>query len=296
LRKYLPHIALFTVNLIYALNYTIAKDVMPKYIQPFGFILLRVSGALLLFSLFFRDAFRQKIDNQDYLRIVLCGFFGVAFNQLTFFKGLSITTPINSAIIMTSTPILVLIVASILIKERISLKKIAGIVIGLSGAFYLIASKNPGKLDFSASTAWGDLLVLINALSYGIYLVLVKPLMNKYNAYHLTAWVFAIGWLFVFPVGISEVVQIEWSALPSLIIWEMLYVIVATTFLTYLLSMYALKKVSPVVVSSFIYLQPFLATVIAIALKSDTLSITKVIAGMLIFTGVYLVSNFSAKN
>ncbi len=292
----MPHIALFAVNLIYALNYTIAKDVMPLYVKPYGFILLRVTGALILFGLFFKSAFRQKIDKQDYWRIVLCGFFGVAFNQLTFFKGLSITTPINSAIIMTSTPILVLIVASILIKERISLKKILGIIIGLSGAFYLIISKTDGNVQFSSSTAFGDLLVFVNALSYGIYLVLVKPLMNKYNAYHLTTWVFAIGWLFVFPAGISEAITIDWKVLPLKIVLEILFVVICTTFLTYLLSMYALKKVSPVAVSSFIYLQPFLAALIAVILGSDTLSASKIIAGMMIFTGVYLVSNFSPKN
>ena len=118
--KLIAHLCLFGANLIYAINYTVAKNVMPDFIQPLGFIFLRVSGALLLFWITFRLFFYQKIERKDILKLVLCGLFGVAINQMLFFKGLNLTTPINASVIMVTNPILVLIVGAILISEKIT--------------------------------------------------------------------------------------------------------------------------------------------------------------------------------
>ena len=283
------HIALFATNLIYAANYTIAKEVMPDYIERFGFILLRVSGALLLFWIFHKIFSTEKVAKRDLFKLAICGLFGVAINQLLFFKGLNITTPINAAIIMTSNPILVLLFSAFMIKEFITGKKIAGIVIGITGAVLLIAfGKN---FSFGSTTFSGDLMILINSTSYGIYLVLVKPLMAKYSPLTVIKWVFTFGFLYVLPFGFMEFTHINWNAMPLNIWMSVFFVVIATTFIAYLLNIYALKHVSPTIVSYYVYLQPLLATAIALFLNKDELSLIKIVSAIFIFTGVYLVSS-----
>ena len=284
------HIALFAANLIYAANYTIAKGVMPDYIEPFGFILIRVSSAVLLFWLFHKIFVpnAEKVEKRDFLKLAICGLFGIAINQLLFFKGLNITTPINAAIIMTSNPILVLLFAAFMIKETITGKKLAGIVVGITGAVLLIVY---GKdISFGSTTFSGDLLILINSTSYGIYLVLVKPLMVKYSPLTVIKWVFSFGFLYVLPFGFIEFTQIDWKEMPLNIWVSVLFVVIASTFIAYSLNIYALKHVSPVIVSYYIYLQPLLATAFALFLGKDELSLIKIVSALFIFTGVYLVS------
>ena len=284
----IAHLALFTTNLIYGINYTVAKNVMPNYIEPFGFIFCRVSGALLLFWLFHSIFFKEKIALKDFPRIALCGLFGVAVNQLLFFKGLNITTPINAAIIMTTNPILVLIMASFILKERITRNKILGIFFGITGALSLLLFGN--NFSFGSDTAMGDIMIFINAASYGVYLVLVKPLMSKYQPLTVIKWVFLFGYLVVFPFGWNEFQEINWINMPVNIIWETVFVIVGTTFLAYLLNIFALKNVTPSAASTYIYFQPVFAGVIAIYFGKDNLDIIKIVACVLIFLGVYLVS------
>lgn len=287
------HLALFGANLIYGLNYTIAKDVMPAYIEPFGFIFCRVSGALILFWLVASLFYHEKVDRRDLPKLALCGLFGVALNQLLFFKGLNISVPINAAIIMTSNPILVLILATIIAKEKLSLRKAIGIGVGISGALTLITF-NKG-FQFGQGTWLGDLLIFINATSYGLYLVIVKKLMKKYKPITVIKWVFLFGYIVVFPVGLSEFNAINWSEMPLKIIGETLYVIIGTTFLAYLFNIYALKIISPTVASSYIYLQPLLASAFAIWMGADEITLIKIFAATLIFSGVYLVSKRERK-
>lgn len=282
------HLALFGANLIYGLNYTIAKNVMPEYIKPFGFIFLRVTGALLLFWLFHALFFKEKVARKDFLRLAACGLFGVAINQLLFFKGLDITTPINAAIIMTTNPILVMVLAAIIMKEGMTWLRGGGILLGLSGAVTLFLFKD--NFSIGSGTMWGDLLVQINAASYALYLIIVKPLMAKYQPMTVIKWVFLFGYLVVFPVGFSEFREIDWQNMPFSIYMETLYVVIGTTFLAYLFNIFALKELSPTIASAYIYLQPVLAGAFAIMMGKDELNFIKVVATIMIFSGVYLVS------
>ncbi|MDA9819395.1 DMT family transporter [Salibacteraceae bacterium] len=281
------HLALFAVAIIYGLNYSFAKDVLNGYIQPLGFILLRVLGAGFLFWIisFFVD--RGVPKKRDLGRFALCGVFGVAMNQMFFFSGLSLTTPINASIIMTTNPILVMIVAAFLIRERITPMKLAGIVLGFAGAVWLMLGNAQNGFGFEGSL--GDLFILINAMSYGIYLVLVKPLMLRYSPLTVIRWVFTFGLLYVLPLGFSQFQEIEFEGFSQQIWLEVLFVIIFTTFLTYLLNVYALKKVSPTVVSFYIYLQPLIASMAAILMGQDDITLVKVLSTLLIFVGVYLV-------
>ncbi len=288
------HLALLGANLIYAINYSFAKDVMPDFIMPSGFILLRVIGALLLFALSYFLFVKEKVERKDIFRLAICGVFGVAINQLLFFEGLNLTTPINAAIVMTTNPILVIFLSFLIIKEPITFNKSAGILLGLVGAFILILKG--GSIDFSSNYQIGNLFVFINAVSYGLYLVIVKPMMEKYNPITVMFYVFGFGFLYVIPFGFSNLADVKWAIIPSNIYWEIAFVVVCTTFIAYLLNSSALKQLSPSTVSIYIYLQPILATLFAIFWGSDSLDGQKIVAAILIFLGVYLVSVRSLKD
>tara|TARA_B100000900_G_scaffold301320_1_gene259897 strand:- start:223 stop:1119 length:897 start_codon:yes stop_codon:yes gene_type:complete len=292
--KILPHIALFAVNLIYALNYSIAKDVMPDYIGPSGFILLRVIGGSFLFFLTYIFFIKEKVNSPDIVRLIFCGLFGVAINQLFFFEGLNLTTPINAAIIMTVSPILVIVFSAIIIKEKITIRKIFGIFLGLIGAATLILKS--GAISLDNDYFIGNFLVFVNATSYSIYLVIVKGLMTKYNPITVMFYVFSFGLIFVFPFGISELSNVSLEIFTLEIFLKVGFVVICTTFLAYLFNAFALKSLNPSVVSIYIYLQPVLATVIAIILKSDSLDLIKIISSVFIFSAVFLVSMPSKKS
>lgn len=289
----MSHIALIIVNLIYALNYTIAKDVMPEYIQPSGFILLRVIGGSILFFLTYLFFVKERVKKKDFFRLMLCGLFGVAINQLFFFEGLNLTTPINAAIIMTISPVLVIITSAIIIKEKITVRKIIGIILGLIGACILIL--NSGDISFENDFFTGNILVLINATSYAIYLVLVKTLMKRYNPITVMFYVFIFGLIFVLPFGIDEIQKIDLTTFNEEIYLKIGFVVICTTFIAYMFNAFALKSLNPSVVSVYIYLQPLLASLIAIALNSDSLSLVKILSAIFIFSAVFLVSIPSKK-
>lgn len=282
------YIAAFLVALIYGVNYTIAKDVMPLYIKPFGFIVIRVFGATLLFWLLSLFVTSEKIDKSDYVRILLAAFFGVCINMLAFFKGLSMTSPINASAIMVASPIIVLLLSAIILKEKITKLKVFGVLIGLLGAIVLIVygkSALPGD-----NPIVGNILIFVNATSYGLYLIIVKKLTLKYKPLTFIKWLYLFGLIMVVPFGITEFLDIEWQSIPSSIYFNIGFVIIFTTFFAYLLNLIALTKLKPTTLSAFIYLQPVIATAYALITNSDTLSTIKIVATMLIFIGVYMVT------
>ncbi|OCB77291.1 DMT family transporter [Flavobacterium crassostreae] len=274
------------VSIIYGLTFTIAKDVMPQYIGAYGFILLRVGGATVLFWLAWLFMPKEKIALQDFPRIVAAAFFGVAFNMLTFFKGLSLTSPISAAVIMVTTPMIVLVLSAIIMRERLQKRVFVGILLGLLGTGSLILY---GKTVANGShAALGNLLVLVNAISYGFYLIVVKKLMDKYRAFTFVKWIYLFGLLMVVPFGWNQIQAMHWEAIPVDIGWKIVFVVVVSTFLTYLINLLSMKELKPTTVAVFIYLQPFFATLFAIGLGKDTLSFTKIASALLLFIGVYL--------
>ena len=281
------HIALFLAQVLYAASFPIAKIVMEDI--PYNvLVILRVVGAVILFWLS-SLIINEKVERKDFGRLILLAIFGVAINQTLFLKGLHLTSSIDAAIMMVTTPILVLIIAAIAIKEKISFLKFSGIVIGFSGAVFL-ALQGINTSD-SDSSFIGDLYVFINALSWGTYLVLVKPLMKKYHTITILKWTFLFGLPLVLPFGIADAVNFNWENLETKIILFALFVIVFTTFVAYLLNTYALKELSPSIAGAYIYMQPLLTALIAIYIfhKAD-LSWQKIISALMIFAGVYIVS------
>jgi drug/metabolite transporter (DMT)-like permease len=229
-----------------------------------------------------------KIDRTDWMRFILCGLTGVAVNQVLFFEGLARTSPVHAALILTSNPLLVLVAAAFLIREKITGRKLFGILLGISGAVLLIIFGHEVSIGYGSTK--GDIFILLNSMSYAFYLVLVKPLMKKYSPMLVVAWVFLFGMLFTLPVGYGELSQVHWSAMPTSAALSVIYVIIFATFLAYLLNTYALKTVSPAVVSYYIYVQPVIAAFIAYFIEAEKLTILHLISCLLIFSGVFLVS------
>lgn len=281
------HGALFTVALIYGANYSVAKAVMTT-LPPFAIILCRIAGAGLLFWLLHAFTVKEQIKSKrDFVHLAICALFGVAINQMMFFKGLSMTGPINASVIMVFSPILVLIASAFILKERITSVKILGILLGSLGAFMLIGGT---AFKFATDTAFGDFLILINASSYALYLVLVKPLMKKYNALTITKWVFLFGFIFAAPFCIGEFNAVAWSSISLNLFLGLGFIVLFTTFTAYLLNAWSLSVVNPSIVGAYIYLQPIIASIFALSFGQDQLSFEKICFGILIFVGVFLVS------
>ncbi len=292
------HLALFAVNLIYGANYAVAKGLMPGVIGPSGFILVRVLGAVVLFWLL-RLLRPERVAWSDAPRLVLCAVFGVALNQLCFFHGLMRTSPLHASLIMVAAPILVLVFAAVLIGERVTWGKAVGIALGATGATVLLVL-GAGGADAGA-TLLGDLFILVNAASFALYLVLVKPLMRTYTAVTVMAWSFAIGTVLVLPFGLADVATVHWTTLGAGIWWAIAFVVVGVTFVAYLLNTWALRVVDPGVVGTYIYLQPLMAVAFAWvyavggiapagALAPPEIRPVHGLCAALIFLGVHLVN------
>jgi len=287
--RFLALLAAFGASAIYGANHTLAKGLMPHVIGAYGFIMLRVAGAAILFwiiSLFYPS---EKIDRKDWIRIIACAFFGMMLNMTMFFKGLSLSTPINSSVVITLSPVLLLILSAVFLKEKITWMKSIGIGLGLAGAMALIffgVKTQPNAPNIPL----GNMLFILNATSYSIYLIIVPPLVAKYNSIALMKFFFFFAVFMNIPVGLPEFLDVAWTELSFDSIWKMAFVVVATTVLTYLFNIYALKQLSPSTIGAFIYLQPVLAGLFAIIAGADTLTPLRVFAAGLIFLGVFLSS------
>lgn len=261
---------------------------MPDYLEPRTIILIRVLGATIVFWIAGLFYTKEKVQKKDLLRLALISFFGVALNQVMFFEGLNLTTPINASIIMVGIPILVLVFSHFIIGDRLNRNKVVGISLGFTGAAYLILQG--GNFTFTSDTFIGNLFIFVNVSSYAFFLVMVKPLMKKYTPITIMKWVFLFGFIYVTPVSLNLAIESDYSSIPTDIWVSIGYVVIFTTVLAYFLNNYSLKSITPTVNSAYIYLQPVIASVIAISFGKDELTVTELIAAGLIFTGVYFVS------
>jgi drug/metabolite transporter (DMT)-like permease len=289
------HIALLLTNLFFAINLSAAKHLTSLQLaKPFGINVVRVGVSVILFwILFILKPGDVKIQKTDRLRLFWCALTGIAINQLLFLKGLSLTYPIHASLLQLTTPILIVFFAAWVLKEKIGPLKITGLLLGIGGAAVLVLAKHNASAGDNIIA--GDLMILVNAISYTIYFILVKPLMFKYNAVVVIRWIFTIGLLLVLPFGWSEFIAIRWADFNSIDMLCMILVAVSGTFLAYLFNVYGIKMLGPSAAGAYIYTQPFFATAIAMLFLKESLPLYKIIAAILIFTGVYL-ANKKNKN
>lgn len=281
----------FLVALFYAYNFTAAKEVTPEFVGPFGLAWYRVLVTCAIFWLIATFVGpKEKVLIKELPLLALAAFCGVGFNMVTFMKGLSLTSPISASVLMVTTPIIVLVLSAIFLKERLYASRILGILIGFSGAALLIFLSNNGSSENATDPALGNFLVFINAVSYSFYIILAKKLTTRYHVFTLMKWLYLFGVLFITPFGIMEGLAFDFGTANTDTLWYIGYVVLFATFGTYMLNIIAIRTLKPSVVAVFVYLQPLLATLIAIGLDKDQITLYKLIAGGLIFTGVFITS------
>ena len=297
---YKAHFALLGANLIYGANYIIAKGIMPEKINPNAFVFIRLACCVILFWTIKFFFVKENVERKDFLRLILCGLLGAAANMLFFFHGINLTSPVDASIIMTVTPVIVLIFSFFILKERITKNKLIGITIAGIGAVFLIiyGSKATGTSSFI-----GNLFVFLNATSYGLYLVIAKTLMKKYNAITVISWMFLFGLIFVAPLTVTDFINTNFEAFTTNTYLVIGYVVLFTTFLAYLFNVYALNHVMPSVTSSYIYLQPVISfimvSIYAYVLMQDAyaqdIDLVKILSCIMVIIGVYIISKPTKK-
>ena len=282
------HLGLLGTNVFFAINLSTVKYLTGNhFMHPFGMNVIRVGvSAVLFWLLLLVNPVKKSIAKADLPRFALCALTGIAINQMLFLKGLSLTYSIHAVLLMLTTPILITIIAAWLLKERIGFYKVLGLGLGISGAVLLISSgKSTGNGD---NILLGDLLILINAISYTFYFILVKPLMLKYNPVQVIRIIFSMGFLMVLPFGWNEFIDIEWQSFGRLEYTCLGLIVIGGTFLAYLFNVYGIKILGASMAGTYIYSQPVFAAIIAMIFLKEPLELYKIIAAGLIFTGVYL--------
>lgn len=287
-KKFYAHLGLIGTNLFFAINLSAVKYLTTgNFMKPFGMNVIRVGVSVVLFwLLYFFHPSQRKIDKKDTGRFIICALTGIAINQMLFLKGLSLTYSIHAVLLMLTTPILITIIAAWFLKEKLNIYKIAGLALGISGAVVLITARQstgPGE-----NVLLGDLLVIINAVSYTFYFILVKPLMLKYNPVQVIRLVFTYGLLMVLPFGWNEFVSINWETFGTIEYTCIGLITICGTFLAYLFNVYGIKILGASVAGAYIYIQPVFATIIAMIFLREQLEMYKIMAAVLIFAGVFL--------
>lgn len=285
------HLSMLTATLLFGVNYWVAKGLMPNHLLPMQIIFLRISGTFII-ALIIQMSIKEfrvlKIDRADYPRLILSSLSGVAINQMMFFTGLNHTTPVNAAIINSASPILVLIFAAWILKERIGTSRLGGILLGAVGALMLILLGNP--LSLKEGDLTGDMFIVVNTATWSLYLVISKPLMVKYNPVLIMRWMFMIGFIGVFPFSIRQALEINFSSFDSYTWFSILYIIIGTTFLAYFFISYSLKRLSSPVVAYYTYIQPVIVAIIGIIVFAERISWVKIVSGLFVFAGIYFVT------
>ena len=274
---------------IYGLNHTVAKVVMPEYVGAFGFIFIRTAGATLLFWMLSLFLPKEKIKREDYFRLFLAALMGMCINMLSFFKGLELSTPVNSGIFATTNPIIILLLSYLFLGEKIGMRKFLGITMGFAGALMLVLYGTQNTSN-APNVLMGNVLFMTNSVFFSGFIIVVKPLSEKYNVVTIMKWLFLIGFVLTFPVTVREYNEVDWPNMPLDVLWRVAFVVLGTTFSTYLLNLYALRNLQASTVGAFAYAQPIIAISYAVYTGNDALDGVKAVACLVIMLGVYLVS------
>jgi drug/metabolite transporter (DMT)-like permease len=281
------HIAVLFANLFFAFNLSMVKHISPGMIGPYGLNIIRVGVSALLFWLLWSfSRTSARIQSKHLPRFLLCGLTGVALNQMLFVKGLTLTSTIHASLLILCTPLLITLFAFWVLKEKVTVAKAAGLAVGIGGAIMLILIKE----NKGSATLTGDLFIILNAIAYAIYFILVKPLMQAYSPLHVIRWVFTFGFIMIIPIGWPQFVATNWQQFQWDHIGALGMVVICGTFLAYSFNVFGIKHLGAGITGSYIYTQPIFAAIIAILFLSEEFTLQKIIAALLIFSGVYLVS------
>ena len=283
------HIAVLSTNLFFAVNFSLVKYISPALIKPYAINIFRVGISLVLFWLLWTMSdVKPHIKKKHWGRFFVCGLTGIAINQMFFIKGLIYTSAIHASLLILLTPILISVFAFTVLKEKVTIIKTMGLTLGVGGAVLLILSKEQSST--ATNYLFGDLLIIINAISYTVYFIIVKPLMAEYPPLHVVRWVFTFGFLMILPFGWNEFISIPWEKLELSHYLSILFIVVPGTFLAYFFNIYGIQHLGAGTTGSYIYTQPVFAALIAVIFFHEHLTTSKLLAGIMIFLGVFLIS------
>lgn len=290
------HVVCFIAYAIFGFNIIVCKDLTSgQHISPLGIFCLRSIGAGGLFWLISLFTPKEKVERKDLPKIFAASMLGFFTCQITFLIGLPYITPMDCSIMTALAPIYTMIIAAIALKEPISLQKASGVAVSFAGIIYLIVSKSGNGSGASETTLFGIFMIVLNILSFSMYLGIFKPLIGKYSVITFMKWIFLFAFAVAFPFSAKELVTLDWAAIPKIQYAELAYLIVCATFITYFLIPIGQKRIRPTLVSMYSYVQPIIAIVISICLGMDTLTLPKVLAALMVFGGVVIVSYSKAK-
>ncbi len=293
--RYKGHIALAMAYVVFGLNMPIAKDALSSgFITHFDLTLMRMCGGAVLFWAMSMTQPRERVARIDILKLFFASLFGIQINQASFIAGLSMTSPVNAGIITTVGPILTMLLAALFLREPITWLKGLGVATGAAGAILLIL----GSAHLAAGHAGhlqGDMLCLLSATSFAVYLTLFKPLISRYSPVTVMKWMFLFAALCCTPLGYESIAAIDYAAMPYPVMMEIAFVVLFATFFSYMLVPVGQKLLRPTVVSMYNYVQPLIASVIAVVMGSDTFSWQKALAAALVFGGVWIVNKSKSR-
>lgn len=284
------HLSCFAAYAIFGVNIIVCKDLTSGHlISPIAIFTLRSLGAGLMFWIlsFFLPC--EKVDKSDYLKIFAAAFLGYFVTQLTFLMAIPDVTPMHCSIVSSMSPIYTMFIAAFVLKEPLTWKKAGGVLLSLCGILFLIIN-NAGGGGVAESKLSGILLMFLNSLSFSLYLGIFKPVIAKYSVVTFMKWIFLFSALMSLPLSFREVFSFGWTRIPGEQMWELGYLIVFATFMAYFLIPFGQKRIRPTLVSMYSYIQPIIATVISIILSMDMLTWQKIIAALMVFAGVFIVS------
>lgn len=285
------HLAAFAAYAIFGFNIIVCKDLTSgNLIPPLGIFTLRslIAGALFwIVSLFMP---KEKIDKKDYIRIFAASMLGFLTCQVTFLVGIPHITPMDCSILTAMSPIYTMGIAALVIKEPVTWQKAGGVAISFAGIIYLIISRVAAPGGVTESTPFGIFMIILNSLSFSMYLGIFKPLISKYSAVTFMKWIFLFSACVSTPLSLKGLIAVEWSSIPSIQYAELAFLIVCATFVTYFLIPVSQKRIKPTLVSMYSYIQPIIAIIISIAIGMDSLTWQKVLAAVMVFGGVIIVS------
>ncbi len=295
--KLIGHLASFLAYTIFGFNIILTKDLMGSgALSPLGLFTMRAIGAALCFWTLSLFAPSEKVEKRDLIGIALASFTGFFLTQVSFLKGITMATPLDCSIISTLSPVFTMIVAALILKEPISLKKAGGVLLGLAGIILLILNSVTVKRTGAAETTpYGIVLLIINSLSFAIYLGAFRPIIRKYSVVTFMKWIFLFAIVMTLPFTAKEIVTLNYSAIPGKCWWELAYLIVMATFVAYYLVPVGQQRLRPTVVSLYSYMQPIIATATGIALGMDRLTWTKAACFAMVIAGAVLVNRSKAK-
>ena len=284
------HFACFVAYAIFGLNIIVCKDLTAgQLISPLTIFCLRSVGAGALFWFISLFAPKEKVEGRDYIKIFAASMLGFFVCQITFLVGIPHITPMDCSVLAAISPIYTMIIAAIVLKEPITLQKAGGVIISFAGIIYLILSRTSAE-GAAETSLFGIFMIILNSLSFSLYLGIFKPLIGKYSVITFMKWIFLFAFAVSVPFSAGELVSLNWSAIPATQLAELAYLILCATFVTYFLIPVGQKRIRPTLVSMYSYVQPIIAIVISISIGMDMLTWQKVLAAIMVFGGVVVVS------